>query len=75
MSSKKISADPFDIDLERDMPLTAADLEALARARNLKPLSAEEYQRWVDWIAEHHGEPRRLNTDADEPFTLEPPAR
>lgn len=70
MSSKKTSADPFDLDLERDNPLTAKDLEALARARHLKPLSALDYQRWVDWIAEHHGETRRLNTDADEPFTL-----
>ena len=70
MSWKKNAADPFDLDLERDMPLTAADLEALARARTLTPLSAEEYQRWVDLIRQHHGEPSRLNTDADEPFTL-----
>jgi hypothetical protein len=70
MSSKKTAADPFDLNLERDMPLTAADLEALARARKLTPLSAEDYQRWVDLIERHHGKPSRLNTDADEPFTL-----
>ena len=71
MSSKKNNeADPFDLDLERDMPLTAADLEALARARNLRPLSAEDYQRWVDLIEKHHGARERLNTDSDEPFTL-----
>lgn len=53
------------------MPLTAADLEALARARNLRPLSAEQYQAWVDLIEKHHGAPPHLdNTDADEPFTL-----
>ena len=71
MSSKKPAADPFDVDFERDMPLTAADIEALARARNLRPLTPGEYQRWVDMMSEINGEPpRRLNTDADEPFTL-----
>lgn len=71
MSSKKNNkADPFDLDLERDMPLTAADLEALARARKLKPLSAADYQRWVDLIEKHHGARRWNNTDSDEPFTL-----
>lgn len=72
MSSKKtVAADPFDIDFDRDMPLTAADIEALARARNLRPLSADEYQRWVNLMVEIYGEPpHRNNTDADEPFTL-----
>lgn len=69
MSSKK-NADPFDLDLERDMPLTAADLEALDRARVLRPLSAEDYQRWVDLIEKYHGVRHWLNTDSDEPFTL-----
>jgi DNA-directed RNA polymerase subunit F len=70
MSSKKTAADPFDLDLERDMPLTDEDLEALARARNLRLLSPEDYQRWVDEFEKHHGVPRRLNTADDEPFTL-----
>lgn len=70
MSSKKTSGDPFDLNLERDMPLKAADLEALARARKLRPMTAEDYQRWVDLIEKHHPQVRRLNTDADEPFTL-----
>lgn len=72
MSSKKnAAADPFDVDFERDMPLTAADIEALDRARNLRPLSAEDYQRWHDLLIKHHGQPpHRDNTDADEPFTL-----
>jgi hypothetical protein len=71
MSSRKTSADPFDLDFDRDMPLTAADLEALARARNLRPLTPEQYQAWVDLIELHHGKPvHRLNSDSDESFTL-----
>lgn len=71
MSSKKNATDWFDLDLERDMPLTAADLEAMARSRQLRPLTAARYQRWVDLITA--GQPPRdprLNTDADEPFEL-----
>lgn len=74
MSSKKTDVDPFaDLDFDRDMPLTSADLDALARARDLKPLSPEQYQGWVDLIVKHHGpgrEWRDTNSDADEPFTL-----
>lgn len=71
MSSKKNASDLWDFDLDRDHPLTAADLEALARARNLPPLSPAQYQAWVDLIEKHHGaRPRVNNTDADEPFTL-----
>jgi hypothetical protein len=70
MSSKKTAADWFDLDLERDMPLTSADLEALAQSRQLRPLSAGDYQRWVDLIAAHHPPAPRLNTDDDEPFEL-----
>lgn len=69
MSSKKTATDWFDIDLE--MPLTAADLEALARSRNLRPLTADDYQRWVDLVTA--GQPPRdprLNNDSDEPFEL-----
>lgn len=71
MSSKKNATDWFDLDLERDMPLTAADLKALARARQLRPLSAENYQRWVDLITA--GQPPRdprVNSDTDEAFEL-----
>lgn len=74
MSSKKNDADPFaGLDFDRDMPLTSADLEALARSRNLRPLSPEKYQEWVDLIVKRHGpgkDPRETNTDTDEPFTL-----
>ncbi|HEX8170174.1 MAG TPA: hypothetical protein VF824_06520 [Thermoanaerobaculia bacterium] len=62
--------EPFDLNLERDMPLTAADLEALARSRNLRPLTPEEYQEWCDLIAKHHPSPHRDNSYADEPFEL-----
>ena len=61
-----------DVDFERDMPLTAADLEALARARQLRPLTTQAYLDWLTLMWRPDGEPRRLNTDADEPFTLEP---
>ena len=74
MSSRKNDVDPFaGLDFDRDMPLTSADLEALARSRNLRPLSAEKYQEWVDLIVKHHGVGRNVrdtNTDDDEPFTL-----
>jgi hypothetical protein len=71
MSSKKTATDWFDLDLERDMPLTSEDLEALAHSRRLRPLTADDYQRWIDLITA--GQPRRdprLNTDSDEPFEL-----
>ncbi|MEA2570341.1 MAG: hypothetical protein QOI24_2342 [Acidobacteriota bacterium] len=70
MSSNANNADPFaGIDFERDVTITAADLEALARARELRPLSAEEYQEWVDLIHRHHPATRPEPSD-DEPFTL-----
>ena len=52
------------------MPLTAADLEALARARQLRPLTTKVYLDWLTLMWRADGEPHRLNTDADEPFTL-----
>ncbi len=59
-----------DVDFERDLPLTAADLEALARARQLRPLTTEAYLAWLTLMWRPDGEPHRLNTDAYEPFTL-----
>jgi hypothetical protein len=71
MSSKKrAGADWFDLDLERDMPLTSADLEALARSRNLRPLTAEEYQRWTDLLRAHHPGEKAADDHSDEPFEL-----
>jgi hypothetical protein len=65
MSSRK----PLDVDFERDMPLTKADIEALDRARQLPPLPTNDYLDWLTlmWRPDHE---RRLNTDTDEPFTL-----
>jgi hypothetical protein len=72
MPSKKTADDPFAVDFERDVPTTSADLEALARARQLRPLSADEYQQWVDLVHAHHPPPDRDETgrEADEPFSL-----
>lgn len=66
MSSKETP----ELDFERDMPLTASDLEALARARQLRPLATDAYLDWLTLMWQPDGEPHRLNTDADEPFTL-----
>ena len=67
MSSQKT----LDLDLERDMPLTAADIEALARARQLRPLSTVAYLEWLT-LMWRKDTLRELNSDSDEPFTLEP---
>jgi hypothetical protein len=66
MSSKKT----LDVDFERDMPLTAADLEALARSRNLRPLSTEAYLDWLTLMSATSKPVPRLNTASDKPFEL-----
>jgi hypothetical protein len=66
MSSKK----KLDVDFELDMPLTAADLEALARARILRPLPTDAYLEWLTLMSVTAPPERRLNTDSDEPFEL-----
>lgn len=66
MSSKKT----LDVDFERDMPLTAADLEALARSRNRRPLSTKAYLDWLTLMSATSKPVHRLNTDSDEPFEL-----
>lgn len=70
MSSRKTPTDPFALDLERDMPLTPEDLAALERARKLRPLLPEDYQRWVDLMELIYGPVPRINPDSEEPFTL-----
>ena len=73
MASKKTDGDRFAVDFGRDVKTMPADLEALARARQLRPLTAEEYQQWVDLVAKHHPfamKDRETNHDTDEPFTL-----
>lgn len=60
----------LDIDFERDMPATAADIEALARARDLRQLDTESYLAWLTLISLTTKRVQRLNTDSDEPFEL-----
>jgi hypothetical protein len=66
MSSKKM----LDVDLERDMPLTLADIDALERGRRLRPLPTADYLRWLTLMSTTIEAEHRLNTDEDEPFTL-----
>ena len=66
MSSKKM----LDVDFERDNPLTAADLEALARAQQLRPLATDVYLDWLTLMSRGPRPVHRLNTDSDEPFEL-----
>jgi hypothetical protein len=62
------SPNPFDrLDFERDMPLTSADLEALARARQLRPLQTDAY---LDWLTLMWRKDQREPVAFDEPFTL-----
>jgi hypothetical protein len=59
-----------DVDLDRDLPLTEADIEALAQARQLRPLATTAYLEWLTSMSTTVKVERRLNTDADEPFEL-----
>jgi len=51
------------------MPLTATDLEALARARNLRPMTTESYLEWLTLMRVNPAR-RETNSDSDEPFEL-----
>lgn len=70
MSSNEKKAEPFDLAWERDVPTTAADVEALWKARRLKPMAADEYQHWVDLIFAGRPRTRSRNSAEDEPFEL-----
>lgn len=59
----------LDLDLERDLPTTVADLEALARARDLRPLPTHAYLEWLTLMSIPRL-PRETNSDTDEPFVL-----
>lgn len=59
----------LDLDLERDLPTTVADLEALARARDLRPLPTKAYLEWLTLMSIPRL-PRETNSDTDEPFVL-----
>ena len=66
-------ADAFaEVDFERDVQITQADLDALDAARKLPPLSPDEYQKWVDLLERHHPDAMREKPSMEgaEPFTL-----
>lgn len=69
MSSNDGRVDPWDVDFARDVPTTPADVEALWNARQLRPLTFDEYVACVTAIVGPSRHPR-LNADADEPFEL-----
>ncbi|HKO55186.1 MAG TPA: hypothetical protein VJ276_04865 [Thermoanaerobaculia bacterium] len=66
MSSKAIE---LDVDFERDVPTTPADIEALWRARQLTPLSDASYLDWLTWLTKQHPASDHI-TPWPEPFEL-----
>jgi hypothetical protein len=56
-------------DFERDMPLDEAALEALDRARELPPLSFEQYLEFLNALTAGKPAPRDISGPS-EPFTL-----
>jgi len=56
-------------DLERDLPLTAADIDALARARRGRSLDFEKYLQWLDELSTGRQRRREL-TPPSSPFEL-----
>jgi hypothetical protein len=60
-----------DVDFERDMPLTEADIAALERARQHPPLSTDAYLEWLSLMrAANPPRERVLNSADDPPFEL-----
>ena len=56
-------------DLERDLPVTAADIEALKGARDIPPLGFEKYLQWLNEITATPSKRRRMSWP-DTPFEL-----
>lgn len=67
MTSTRETSDSFD--LERDLPLTAADIAALDRARDIPPLDFEKYLEWLS-VMTASGSERPHTTFPDTPFEL-----
>ena len=63
--------EPLDT-FEIDVPTTAADNEALWRARQLNEMSSEEYLEFLVTFTENVPASRETNSDSDEPFELSP---
>jgi len=67
------SSAPFDrLDLERDLPTTADDTEALRRATRVRPLDLEDYLRFLAALpAPTHEELRaRRGPRSGKPFVI-----
>ena len=64
-----MSSRMLDLNLERDIPTTPADVEALERARDLRPLPTQAYLDWLTLMSVPRL-PRETNSDSDEPFVL-----
>jgi hypothetical protein len=62
---------PESLDLDRDLPTTAEDVEALRRAREMTTMDTEAYLRFLAQFG--HASPERLRErkgPAGEPFDL-----
>jgi hypothetical protein len=58
-------------ELENDLQVTAADVEALSRARDLDWLSPKEYIAWCTYLTRNLASSRDdLNTEDNQPFEL-----
>jgi hypothetical protein len=69
MSSKQ-PPEPDRLDLQRDLPVTPEDVEALRRLRHPRP-SPEEFRLFMEWIGHASIEDlRRRKGPRGEPFEL-----
>jgi hypothetical protein len=60
-----------DFDLDRDLPTTAADVEALHRLSQPRPMTTDDYLRFLAAFAPPSAEAlRRRPGPCGEPFTL-----
>lgn len=59
-----------DLDFDRDLPTTAADIEALDRARNLAKLPDDVYLEWLELMS-RNAPPRERDEFPSEPFVLD----
>lgn len=60
-----------DLDFDRDLPTTAADVEALDRARNLRKLPDEVYLEWLELLSRNAPPRERDDAFPSEPFVLD----
>ena len=64
-----INENADELDLERGLRLTAADVEALDRARQVRPRTFEKYLQWLSEITAGVPSPRDIS-GPDTPFEL-----